>query len=210
METRSGSGEWRRAGGKSEPGCCADAAGEGADANELNRLRREHLSRDGGAVAERTKPVTERAVFGCGWPSLVRETGVVIGVLVHHRHGKVVAVVGRVPAAQRARQDEDDRQCDKRRRAESQRTYHRNRAGRWRQALAQGFHGFQRFHGFHGFVLSEYLVRSNLKPQQNDAFGSMEPWNRWSPGYQVGRLSAGKSAQHRVVVRSETLVKTRG
>ena len=144
METRSGSDERRRARGKSEPGCCADAAGEGADANELNRLRREHLSRDGGAVAERTRPVTERAVFGCGWPSLVRETGVVIGVLVHHRHGKVVAVVGRVPAAQRARQDEDDRQCDKRRRAESQRTYHRNRAGRWRQALAQGFHGFQR------------------------------------------------------------------
>jgi hypothetical protein len=30
-----------------------------------------------------------------------------------------------VPAAQRARQDENDRQCDKRRRTESQRTYHR-------------------------------------------------------------------------------------
>jgi hypothetical protein len=34
-----------------------------------------------------------------------------------------------VPAAQRAHQDEDDRECDKRLRAKSQRTYHRNRGG---------------------------------------------------------------------------------
>ena len=183
METGRRSDERGCARGKSEPGCGANAVGEGADANELNRLCREYLARDGGAVAEGAKPVAERAMFGCGWLRGGREACVVIGVLVHHRHGKVVAVVGRVPAAQRARQDEDDRQCDKRRRAESQRTYHRNRAGRWRQALAQGFHGFQRFHGFHGFVLSEYLVRSNLKPQQNDAFGTMEPWNCWNLRY---------------------------
>lgn len=163
METRSRSDERGRARRKSEPGRCADAAGEGADANELNRLRREHLRRDGGAVAERAKPVTERAVFGCGWLGLGCKTRVVIGVLVHRRHGKFVAVVGRVPAAQRARQDENDRQCDKRRRAESQRTYHRNRAGRRRQGVSQ-----------------------------------------------VVRESAGKRAQHRVVVRSKTLVETFG
>ena len=137
METRSRSDERGRARRKSEPGRCADAADEGADANELNRLCREHLSRGGGAVAERAKPVTERAVFGCGRLGLGCETRVVIGVLVHRRHCKFVAVVGRVPAAQRARQDEDDRQCDKRCRAESQRTYHRNRAGRRRQGAGR-------------------------------------------------------------------------
>ena len=181
METGRRSDERRCARRKSEPGCSADAVGEGADENELNRLRREYLGRDGGAIAERAKPVTERTMFGCGWPALGCETRVVIGVVVYRRRRIFVPVVWRVPPAQRARQDEDDRQCDKRRRAESQRTYHRNRAGRWRQALAQGFHGFQRVPRFHGFVLSQYRVPSNRKPQQNDASGTMEPWNRWNP-----------------------------
>ena len=66
--------------------------------------------------------MTKRAVLGrrlCRG----REARVVIGVLVHRRHGIFVAVVGRVPAAQRARQAEDDRKCDKRLRAKLQRTY---------------------------------------------------------------------------------------
>jgi hypothetical protein len=137
METGRRSDERRCARRKSEPGCSADAVGEGADENELNRLRREYLGRDGGAIAERAKPVTERTMFGCGWPALGCETRVVIGVVVYRRRRIFVPVVWRVPPAQRARQDEDDRQCDERRRAESQRTYNRTRAGRWRQVLAQ-------------------------------------------------------------------------
>ena len=80
METRGRSDERGCARGKREPGGRADAAGERADPNELNRQYREHLSRDGGAIAERAKPVTKRAVFGCGWLRLGRETRVVIGV----------------------------------------------------------------------------------------------------------------------------------
>ena len=52
--------------------------------------------------------MTEHAVFGPGWLRRSCETRVVIGVLVHRQRGMFVAVVGRVPAAQRARQDEDD------------------------------------------------------------------------------------------------------
>jgi len=130
METKvSRSDERGCARGKSEPGCRSDEAVEFADANELKRLRRVQRRRDGSAVAERAKPVTKRAVFRRGWRRRGCETRVVIGVLVHRRHGIFVAVVGRVPAAQRAGQDEDDRKCNQRLRAKSQRTYHRIRAG---------------------------------------------------------------------------------
>ena len=108
LETRRRSEERRGARGKSEPGCRADLADEAAEDNELNRLCREYLARDGGAVAEGAKPVAERAMFGCGWLRGGREACVVIGVLVDRRQGGFVVIVGRVPPAQRARQDEDD------------------------------------------------------------------------------------------------------
>ena len=111
---RGGSGERGRASGKRQQGNREEEAVEFAGANELNPLRREQLRRDRGAVAERAKPVAKRAVFGSGWLRRGSETRVVIGVLMHHRHGIVVAVVGRVPAAQRARQGENDRKCDER------------------------------------------------------------------------------------------------
>ena len=122
METRSRSDERWCARGKGEPGCRSNEAVEFAAANDSNRLRRDQLIRDGSAVTERAKPVTKRAVLG-RWLCRGCEARVVIGVLVHRRHGIFVAVVGRVPAAQRARQDEDDRKCDKRLRAKLQRTY---------------------------------------------------------------------------------------
>ena len=113
----------RRARGESEPGCRSYEAVEFADANELRGLRRRQLRRDRRAVAERAKPVTEHTVFGGGRLRRGCETRVVIGVLVYCRRRIFVAVVGRVPASQRARQDEDDRECDKRLRAKSQRAY---------------------------------------------------------------------------------------
>jgi hypothetical protein len=120
METRSGSDERRCARGRREPGGRSDEAIEFADAEELHQLRCEQLRGDRSAVAERAKPVTEHAVFRRGGLCGGCETRVVIGVLVRRRQG--VVVVGRVPAAQRACQDEDDRQCDERLRAKSQRT----------------------------------------------------------------------------------------
>ena len=137
METRRRSGERRCARRKSEPGCGADASDEGMNADELNRLCREHLRRNGRAVAERAKPVTQRAVFRARWLGRCGETRVVVGVVMHRGRGIVVVVVGRVPSAQRARQDEDDRQCRKRLRAKSQRTYHRNRPGRSTQGAGR-------------------------------------------------------------------------
>ena len=108
MEKRSRSGERRCASGKSEPGCGSNEAVEGADTDELKRRRGEQLGRDGSAVAERAKPVTQRAVLGPGWLRRRGETRVVIGVLVNRRRGIFVVIVGRVPAAQRAGQDQDD------------------------------------------------------------------------------------------------------
>ena len=99
MEMRSRSDERGRARGKSEKGCGSDETVEFADADELNRFRREQLCRDRGAVAETAKPVTEHAVFGRGWLRLGCETRVVIGVLVQRQRGIFVGVVGRVPGA---------------------------------------------------------------------------------------------------------------
>jgi hypothetical protein len=123
METRSESDERRRARRKSEPRCCSDEAVGLSNAYEVNLLGREELLRYRGAVAERAKPVTEHAVVWPGRPRRACETRVMIGVVVTCGARVCVAVVGRMPAAQRARQDEDDRKCDKRRRAKSQRTY---------------------------------------------------------------------------------------
>ena len=108
METRDRSDERRSARGKGEPGGRADDAVEFADASELNRLGREERRRDRGAVAERAQPVTEHAVFGSGWLRGGCETRVVIAVLVDRERCVLVVIVGRVPAAQRARQDEED------------------------------------------------------------------------------------------------------
>ena len=123
METRSRSDERWCARRKSETRCRSNDAVEFAGGIDLNRLSREELGRDRGAVAERAKPVTEHAVFGRGRIGGGCETRVVIGVLMHRRRGVVVAVVGRVPAAQRTGQDQDDRQDGKRLRAKTQLTY---------------------------------------------------------------------------------------
>ena len=51
-----------------------------------------------------------------------RQPGIVVGVMMHRRRGVLVDVVRRVPAGQRARQDENDRECGKRSGTESQPT----------------------------------------------------------------------------------------
>ena len=107
METWSGSDERRRARRKSEPGGRADEVVEFAGANHLNRLRREQVRGDGSAVAKGAQPVTEDAMVGRRLRGS-SEAGVVVGVLMRYRRRKLIGVVGRVPPAQRTRQDEDD------------------------------------------------------------------------------------------------------
>ena len=114
------SGEGRCARGKRERRAGAEVAGNAGYGNDCNRLPREQLRRGRSAAAERAEPMTERAMFRRRRPGGVGEAGVMIGVLMNGRRGIVVGVVGRVPAAQRARQDEDDRQCDERLGAECQ------------------------------------------------------------------------------------------
>ena len=112
-----------------EPGGRSDRVGELADTSECHPLRREPLRRHRRAVAEGPEPVAEQAMLGGGW-SWGCESGVVIGVMVNRRRGRVlVVIVGRVPAAQRARQDKDNRERDERRRAKSQRSYHGSTPG---------------------------------------------------------------------------------
>ena len=120
-EKGSRSDERGRARRKGEAGGGSDDAVEFADADEAKRRRGQERGRDRRAVAEGAEPVTEDAMFGRGWLGGGRETRVVIAMVVRRRR-VIVVVVGRVPAAQRAGQDQDDRQCDKRLRAKAQRT----------------------------------------------------------------------------------------
>ena len=107
MET-SGSDERGCARGENQLRSGADEIVTLAGHKKPDLLGREDLGGDRRSTTERAQPVAQRAMFGSGGLRSGGESRVVVGVLVHRRRGILIDVVGRVPAAQRARQDEDD------------------------------------------------------------------------------------------------------